>query len=165
MGWQSFKLSKVVAENSPNQLILISPTSLGYCVHTMNYKGFSGNTRNCKTCTHTCHSLESFLSELQCFAFTEDFRYIRVSYSAFHPSPQNTPRPKGGAAVRTRHVHFFGVGGAGRGGAGAVGQVARRAVVDVLHLGLQLAQPQHDVVQQHGERLLQVCTEEWESDV
>lgn len=59
----------------------------------------------------------------------------------------------------TCHVDLLGVGGAGRGRAGAVGEVAPRAVVDVFHLGLQLAQPQHDVVQQHGQGLLQVCEE------
>lgn len=72
-------------------------------------------------------------------------------------------RKKKRKTTRTCHVHFLGVCGAGRGGAGAVGQVASRAVVDVFHLGLQLAQPQHYVIQQHGEGLLQVCKRECES--
>lgn len=60
----------------------------------------------------------------------------------------------------TCHVDLLGVGGARRGRAGAVGEVAPRAVVDIFHLGLQLAQPQHDVIQQHGQGLLQVCEKE-----
>jgi len=58
----------------------------------------------------------------------------------------------------TGNVDLLGVGGAGRGRAGprAVGEVPARAVVDVVHLGLQLAQPEHDVVQQHRQGLLQI---------
>lgn len=57
----------------------------------------------------------------------------------------------------TCNVDLFGVGGDGCGRDRAVGEVASGAIVDVLHLGLQLAQPQHDVVQQHSQGLLQVC--------
>ena len=58
----------------------------------------------------------------------------------------------------TGDVDLLCVGSAGRGcdGPGAVGKVPPCAVVDVVHLGLQLAQPEHDVVQQHGQGLLQV---------
>lgn len=65
----------------------------------------------------------------------------------------------------TCNVDLLGVGGDGCGRDRAVGEVAPRAIVDVLHLGLQLAQPQHDVVQQHSQGLLQVCKSESTSRV
>lgn len=68
-----------------------------------------------------------------------------------------SPSTKRNDEIRTRHIYFFQVGAAGCGGADGVGQVAPCAVVNVLHLRLQLAQTQHDVVQQHGEGLLQIC--------
>lgn len=65
----------------------------------------------------------------------------------------------------TCNVDLLGVGGDGCGRDRAVGEVAPRAIVDVLHLGLQLAQPQHDVIQQHSQGLLQVCESESTSSV
>lgn len=74
-----------------------------------------------------------------------------------------TTKAKAKSAVHTCHVDFFRVCGTGCGSAGAVGQVAPRAIIDVFHLGLQLAQPQHDVIKQHCKGLLQVCKKECET--
>lgn len=57
----------------------------------------------------------------------------------------------------TCNVDLLGVGSDRCGSDCAVGEVSSRAIVDVLYLGLQLAEPQHDVIQQHSQGLLKVC--------
>lgn len=62
--------------------------------------------------------------------------------------------------IPTSNINFFNICYAGCGGAGAGGHVGPCAVVNVLHLGFQLSEPQHDVIKQHRKSLLQICKAE-----